>query len=110
MVNHAEIANTLFEEGRYIEALERYRILAETGSTEAQIRVGWMYHSAKGVTQDLEQARRWYQTAAESNSPIAQYYLGTLYRTQKLYPQAIEWFEKSASQDYMPAVFLLAGC
>jgi TPR repeat protein len=102
-----DIANALFEEGEYKEALERYRILAQGGSVNAQLRIGWMYHAGRGVDQDLDEAYRWYQKAADANSPAGQFYLGTLYRTQKQYQQAIEWVEKSALQGYPPAMYRL---
>jgi TPR repeat protein len=104
---HGPIANALFEKGKYKEALDRYLILAETGFVEAQLRVGWMYHTGHGVKVDLDQARRWYLRAAESNSLEAQFYLGTLYRTQKLYQEAMKLFEKCAERNYVPAIYQL---
>lgn len=101
------LASTLFDEGKYKEALQKYRELAEGGSLGAQLRVGWMYHKGKGVKQDLEQARWWYNKAAESGDPAGQFYLGTLHKTKKEYEQAVEWFEKAASQAYMPALYAL---
>jgi uncharacterized protein len=102
-----DIANALFEEGKYKEALERYRILAQGGSVNAQLRIGWMYHAGRGVNQDLDEAQRWYQKAADDNSPAGQFYVGILYRGQGQYQQAIAWTEKSALQGYLPAMYRL---
>jgi hypothetical protein len=101
------IADGLFQKGNYKEALERYRILAEAGFVEAQLRVAWMYHTGHGVNVDLDQARGWYLKAAQSNSLEAQFYLATLYRTEKLYMEGIKLFEKCAEQNYMPAIYQL---
>jgi uncharacterized protein len=100
-------ASTLFDEGKYTEALQKYRELAEGGSLGAQLRIGWMYHKGKGVKQDLEHARWWYHKAAESGDPAGQFYLGTLHKTKKEYEQAVDWFEKAAAQAYLPALYTL---
>ena len=107
MQEQAELANALFEKGRFNEALEKYRLMAESGSVEAQLRLGWMYQTGHGAKADLNEARRWYLKAAESNSPEAQFYLGKLYRAEKLYQQAMNCFHKSAAQNYMPSVYQL---
>jgi TPR repeat protein len=101
------IASELFENERYEEAFEKYRVLAEKGLVAAQLLLGWMYHAGKGVHQNLEEAEKWYQKAAVTDSPEGQFYLATLHRTKRQYQQAIEWFEKSASQGYSPAIYLL---
>lgn len=105
MQEQAEVANALFEKGRFDEALKEYRKMAEVGSVEAQLRVGWMYYTGHGVEVDLNEARRWYLKAAESNSPEGQFYLGRFYRAQTLYQQAMNCFQKSASHNYMPSIY-----
>jgi hypothetical protein len=101
------IAAALFEDERYQEALEKYRVLAERGAVTAQLRLGWMYHAGKGVQTNLEQAEKWYAKAASTQSAQAQFYLGTLYRAKGEYKQAFEWLERSASQEYSPALYFL---
>ncbi|MGH9988237.1 MAG: tetratricopeptide repeat protein [Nitrososphaeraceae archaeon] len=101
------IASDLFQEERYEEAFERYRVLAENGSVSSQVLLGWMYHAGKGVQQSLEEAEKWYRKAAATNSPEGQFYLATVHRTKQNYDEAIEWLGKSASQDYSPAIYLL---
>jgi uncharacterized protein len=101
-----EVAFALFEKCHYEEALKRYRTLADGGSTTAQLFVGWMYHAGQGVKQDFDEARRWYQKAADANA-MGQFYLGTLFRSEQQYQLAVEWLEKSASQGYPPALYRL---
>lgn len=103
----AKVANALFAKGEYREALEKYRTMATAGSIEAQLRVGWMYHTGRGVKVDLHEARRWYLLAAEKDSPEAQFYLGKLYRQEGLYQEAMNLFQKSAEQNYMPSIYEL---
>jgi len=106
---YAELANRLFSRGKYEEALEKYRVMANAGSIEAQMRVGWMYHLGYGIGRNLDEARRWYEKAAERNSPEAQFYLGTVYRQMKLYDEAFAYFQKSAAQNYAPAIYELGA-
>jgi len=100
-------ASGLFEEERYEEAFEKYRVLAERGSVTAQLCLGWMYHAGKGCQKNLEEAQKWYEKAASIQSAQAQFYLGTLYRAKGEYKQAFEWLERSASQEYSPALYFL---
>ena len=102
-----EVASNLFEQGKYEEALTRYLVLAEAGSTTAQVFVGWMYHEGRGIRKDLDEAQRWYSKAADAGSPVGQFYLGMLYWIEKKYRKAFEWLEKSASQGYSPAIYRL---
>lgn len=101
------IASDLFEDGRYEDAAKNYRLLAEQGAVGAQLRLGWMYHAGKGVQKNLDEAEKWYLKAAITDSPEAQFYLATLYRSKEQYKQAIEWLQKSALQNYAPATYLL---
>jgi len=102
-----KVAAQLFREERYEEAFEKYRILAERGTVTAQVLLGWMYQVGKGVQDNLAEAKKWYEEAAVSQSAQAQFYLGNLYRTTGEYKQVFEWLERSASQEYSPALYLL---
>lgn len=104
---HQEAA-TLFEQGKYQEALHKYRALAESGSVTAQIFIGWMYEVGRGVDRNLEEARRWYRRAADAGSPMGQFHLGILCISQEDYAAALEWLNKAAAQNYAPALFRLA--
>jgi TPR repeat protein len=102
-----KVAAKLFENERYDEALAKYHALADRESVTAQLFLGWMYHAGKGVQKNLEQAERWYRRAANSQSAEAQFYLGALYRAKGQVKEVFEWLEKSASQGYSPALYLL---
>jgi len=102
-----QVASALLDDGKYEEAFERYRKLADAGSITAQLLVGWMYHAGQGVKQNLDEARRWYKKAADSNSAEGQFYLGGLYRSEHQYEEAIAWLQKSVAQEYVPALYRL---
>ena len=102
-----EKARKLFERGRYEEVFPMYHALAEAGSVEAQLLIGWMYYTGHGVKEDIDQAFQWYHKAADSKSAAGQYFLGTIHRAKKDYQQALQCFEESAAQDYVPAFYQL---
>ena len=107
MEDESLVANTLFDERRFSEAFEKYRILAEAGSVGAQLRVAWMLETGCGIVSNPEEARRWYFKAAEGNSPEGEFYLGRLHRADKLYQAALNCFHNSADQNYMPSIYQL---
>jgi len=102
-----EAAAALFEKGDYGRALDRYRELAERGSTYAQVFLGWMYHVGRGVEKDPDEAHRWYQRAADADSADGQFYLGILQWEKENYRAAVEWLEKAASRGHLPALVRL---
>ena len=53
--------------------------LAESGDATAQLNVGSMYYLGVGVTQNFEEAARWYRKAADQGLATAEVALGGLY-------------------------------
>jgi TPR repeat protein len=51
---------------------------AKSGSVDAQLKLGLMYKAGKNVVQDLGEAIRWFQMAANNESSVAQNELGVL--------------------------------
>jgi TPR repeat protein len=102
-----EIASKLLEEGNYKEAFENYLTLAETGDIHAQVMVGWLYEMGRGSNQDIDKARFWYSKAANMDSLEGQFYLGSLYRLERKYSEAMIWLEKAAAYMYGPALYRL---
>lgn len=54
-----------------LTALYWYRMAAEIGDLDAQIRLGEIFEAGKLVKQDLESAAYWYKVAAFNGSPYA---------------------------------------
>jgi hypothetical protein len=102
-----DIADTLFLQKKYKEALDEYRILADGGSIAAQLRIGWFYQEGLGVPRNTDEACQWYKKAAENGSSLGQFYLGSLYAREKNYQQAVDMLNKAAAQNYMPAMYRL---
>ena len=99
------------ERGEDATALEEWRPLAEQGDAEAQARLGGMYLSGQGVTQDYAEAVKWYRLAAEQGYADAQDELGAMYMdgqgvTQD-YAEAARWYRLAAEQGETSAQFAL---
>ena len=85
----------------YTEAAKWYRLAAEQGNAVAQLAIGVMYDSGKGVPQDSAEAVKWYRLAAEQGDPMAQQGLGLMYDIGEGVPQdfvtAHMWFSIAAA-------------
>ena len=78
-----------------------YRKAAEQGHAGAQLRLGSMYETGKGVLQDDLEAVKWYRMAAEQDSAGAQR-LGRLYAKDRGLlrddAEAVKWYHRAAKQ------------
>ena len=87
------------------------RRAAEQGAMPAREQVGRYLLQGDESIRDLEAAHTWLEAAA-ATSPEAQYYLGVMHRDGLGHPKAPDearhWFEKAASQGYVPAYFQTA--
>lgn len=86
---------------------------AKAGNTSAQVRLGIAYEDGDGVAQDYQQAKFWYESAAEKGNSSAQFLLGCLYDfghgMKKDVTQAVYWYEKSAAQGNDSAQYSLGS-
>ncbi len=86
---------------------------AEQGDTEAQVKLGQMYHLGQGVAQDDKEAVRWYRKAAEQGLAEAKVNLGYMYYTGEgvvqHYKEAARWFRQAAEQGEADAQVMLGG-
>ena len=98
-------------EGKYSEALEHIRPLAEQDLAEAQNTLGFMYAQGRGVSQDDEEAVKWYWLAADQGNAVAQYNLGVIYEqgrgVQQDHQEAVKWYRLAAVQGDAIAQFNL---
>jgi hypothetical protein len=65
-------ANKEYDAGNYAIAAELFIPLAQQGNVLAQLRLGAIYESGKGVAQDYNEAAKWYRFAAMQGSTDAQ--------------------------------------
>ena len=93
-------ANAAFQRGDYAAAEKILLPLAEAGSAYAQYRLGMVYAEATGEMGSIEEAAKWYESAAMQGQPIAQYKLAILYvngkGVSKDFVLAYMWFSLSA--------------
>jgi hypothetical protein len=61
-----EDGTAAFDRGDYAIALKKLHPLAEQGNALAQNSLGVMYVEGKGVSQDYDEAIRWFRKAADS--------------------------------------------
>ncbi len=78
------------------------KTMAEAGDADAQLVLGLMYSIGEGVEQDLKEAVKWLQKAADQRNAKAQYMLGRWYYDGEMVEQdfkaAFKWFQKAADQ------------
>jgi TPR repeat protein len=100
-------ARAAVEAGDYERALALLRPAAEEGDPQAQVGLGTLYASGKGVEQDDAEAVRWFRRAAEKGHALAQYNLGICYLKGRGVDEdgveAFKWISLSASQGFPPA-------
>ena len=99
-----ERAEEAYAQDRKADAAVVFRALAESGSVQAQLRLGQLYESGEGVLQSFVEAVRWYRSAAEQGSVPALARLGEIYLTgmaapDTATPAALMQLAESASQE-----------
>ena len=101
------LASAAYRQGRFTDAIQAFRALAEQGIPRAQTVLGIMYAFGEGVPQDRGEAARWYRQAADHGYPPAQFNLGLLYLEGNPLPRskrlATEWLKKAAIAGHEPA-------
>ena len=84
---------------------------AEQGDTLAQYNLGLKYQNGQGVSEDQQEAFKWYELAAKQGHPQAQANLGWMYEkgqgTPQDYQKALQWYRLAAGQDVVEAQFNL---
>jgi len=82
-----------------VEAVKWYRMAAERGHAQAQLKLGWMFTVGLGVPEDPIEAIRWYRRASEQDSPEASQMVDYLYKSQLGDDaEAVKWYRKAAEQ------------
>ena len=95
------------------ETAEVAKVEADSGDADAQVAVGLMYLTGRGVEPDAHEAVEWFRKAADQDHPDAQYNLGVVYDTGchgMLAPDPVEaltWFRRAASQGHDGAQYNL---
>ena len=102
-----------YQAGQYNDALDYWMPLAEQGDANAQLNVGLMYDTGRGVDENPARALSWYLQSAEHGLAAAQYNLGLMYASgrgiEQDAGQARFWLEQAAGQGLQDARDLLAA-
>lgn len=86
----------------YSTAADCFLEAAKLDYAVAQVELGFLYYTGKGVAQDYTTAAKWFNRAAELGNADAKYYLGAMYYygegVAQDYSTAAYWFRKAAEQ------------
>jgi hypothetical protein len=93
------LAQQSLEEQEFLEAAKKIKQLAEQGHVQAQLRLGMLYVSGKGVQLNYVIAAQWFAKAAAQKVAEAQSYLGWLYANG----YGVEQNDKLAGNYYLQA-------
>lgn len=84
---------------------------AEAGDVISQFKLGMLYDNGEGVSQDLQEAAKWYRKAADQGYAYAQVNLGLMYYNGEGVlenkKEAVKWYRLAADQGAAPAQFNL---
>lgn len=97
------------------EAFEKFLTESNKGNSIAQLNLGIAYQKGIGTGIDAIKAEKWIRLSAMQGNFEAQYELGSMYRTNEIFPnndiendiEAEKWFLLSAKQGYAKAQFAL---
>ena len=99
-----EEGQAAFMHGDFATALQLLRPLADHGDARAQLSLGHMYASGRGVPQNYAEALKWYRLAADQGDADAQFDIGLAYATGQGVPQnyaeAAKWYRLALYQGY----------
>lgn len=97
-----EDATTAYERGDYATALPLLRPLADQGDANAQVYLGIMYRTGRGVTRNKAEAAKRFHKAADQGFAHAQFDLGVMYEkgrgVAQDYVQAHKWLDLAAAR------------
>jgi uncharacterized protein len=103
-----EAAKRAYKEKDYATAFKTASPLAEKGNPEAQVLVGRMFLTGRGVSKDPDTAVKWFKAAAGQGYADAEFMLGSMY----LLPhsdvaEGLKWVRLAADQGNQDAQLLL---
>lgn len=82
---------------------------AEAGQPDAQFNIALCYELGVGTKVNNEQAKKWYQLAANSDLQDANFRYGFLLEQEKS-PDAVKWYKKAALKNNLYAEIALCRC
>ena len=104
-----ESAETAYAAGNFTLAHDLYLEAAQSGDSEAQTILGWMYDCGVGATLNQEEAIKWYTLAADQNSAEAFFYLGAIFQKLGHWQDAAGNYEKAANNGHLQSAYRLGA-
>ncbi len=92
------MADILYEDEQFEEALDLYKRAAQGGQVDTNIRIACMYANGLGAAKDIIQAVKHYRIAADTGIDTAENNLALLYRDEEAvrdYSQAVYYFRRA---------------
>ena len=81
----------------------KIRRLAEEGDPEAQYELGLLYRNGRDAPENYDEAKEWFELAAEQGDAYKQYYIGMRNRGDGVprdNEEAMRWFRLAAEQGH----------
>ena len=105
--------NTAITDRQIADAVKGLEQAAALGYPPAQLELGELYKSGRGIGQDLDHARLWYERAANGGNVLAMHRLGVMAARGEGGPvdinQSVEWFEKAGNFGLVDAQYNLGA-
>jgi TPR repeat protein len=83
------------DKGNLRSAFRLYLAAARAGNSGCQVNLGNCYDDGTGVRRNRSAALYWYKRAYRRGESIAAHNLGVLWRNERKFKRAREWFEKA---------------
>ena len=89
------------KQGDYAKAMQFYLQASQENNAEAQLRIGMMYFTGKGVPKDRAEMEKWYKLSAQNGNTHALNILGSWYEYGSDgytvdYQKAADFYSKAA--------------
>lgn len=95
----------------YQQAAHWFEKAALQGHADAQVKLGYFYHTGRGVPRDYEKALDWFRLAADQGNPNAINNIGDAYYhglgVEQNYGEAFQWIEKAAHLAQKDAMLMM---
>ena len=88
-------ANKEAEAGNLKAAFRLYLAAAKAGDSSCQINLGNLYDEGSGVRRNRSAAMYWYKRAYRRGERCAAHNIGVMWRNEKKYGKALNWFKKA---------------
>jgi TPR repeat protein len=83
------------DEGNLKSAFRLYLAAAKGGDSSCQINLGNLYDEGSGVRRNRSAAMYWYKRAYRRGECCAAHNIGIMWRNEKRYEKALNWFKKA---------------